>query len=115
MAAGIKGQRGGPQPGAGRKKRVDEEWSRKMCMEGVVKLYGSIEAGIEAILKSIGDDKVKILIWQHILGVPETVVKQKHSDHKGNKLENGLGVGVITVNVVRTIHNKDVPVDNSKE
>jgi hypothetical protein len=115
MAAGNKGRQGGAQPGAGRKKRVDEEWSRKMCIAGLIKKYGSIEEGIETVLSEFGDSKVKLLIWQHVLGVPETISKVKLSDSKGNKLEGGLTPGIITVNVVRTVHNKDVVVGDKKE
>jgi hypothetical protein len=100
---------GGKRPGSGRKKRVDEEWSRKICIKSVEKLYGSVEAGIEHVLNG-KDEKIKLFIWQHIMGVPETITKVKHSDNQGNKLEGGIinEKGIVTIEVVRTVHNKDV-------
>jgi len=110
MATGKKA--GGVRPGSGRKKRVDEEWSRMICIKAVTAKYGSVEAGIEAILEG-EEEKLKAIIWHHILGVPETKAKVKLSDSDGNKLENGIinDKGVIVVEVVRTVHNKDVKKD----
>lgn len=113
MAAGNKGIRGGAQPGAGRKKRVDEEWARKTCIAAIEKLYGSVEEGIEHVLSS-NDDKIKLFIWEHVLGIPETKTKVKLSDNKGGKLDSGLLGTKLVVEVVRTIHNKDVDVNADK-
>jgi hypothetical protein len=111
----MKGKRGGAQPGAGRPKRVDEEFARKTCIAGIVAKYGSIEKGIEDILSG-RDERLKLFIWQHVLGIPEATTKVKLSDNKGGKLpSNPLNGGVITVEVVRTVHNKDIPADGGTE
>src|SRR6185503_9752351 len=98
--------KGGAMPGAGRKKKVDEEKAQRMCAQAVINVYGSIEGGIETLLKG-SDEKLKLFVWQHILGNPETKSKVKVSDPNGNPLPTA-----ITVEVVRTIHNKDTEIAN---
>lgn len=112
MAAGNKGQRGGAQPGAGRKRKVDEDWARKVCMDAIILKYGSIEEGIQIILAG-KEERLKLFIWTHVLGNTETSSKVKLSDHKGNKLDNPLGGGKLIIEVVRTVHNKDTQDDGS--
>lgn len=106
---------GGRRPGAGRKTKVEEGWARKVCINAIINKFGSIEAGVEAILNGPAsfDERLRLFIWQHVLGVPETVQKVKLSDSKGDQLKDGiLGGGKIIVEVVRTEHNKSVSVDD---
>ena len=110
---GNKGQRGGAQPGAGRKRKVDEEWARKVCIDAVVKKYGSLEEGIQQVLSG-QDEKIKLLVWTHILGQPEQAQKVKLSNSKGGELKDGvLNAKSIVVEVVRTVHNNTVNPDGT--
>lgn len=110
---GVKGQRGGAQPGAGRKKKVDEEFARKIVMKAIIKKWGSLEAGVEAVMAG-NDEKIKLFMWQHAFGVPEVKQKVKLSDSEGDKLQPGVIDGnILRVEVVRTVHNKDVQVNGS--
>lgn len=97
----------------GRPRKVDEQWARRVCMDAIIKKYGSIEAGIEVILSG-KEERLKTFIWTHVLGTPPTEQKIKLSNSKGGDLEPGALGGVLKVEVVRTIHNKDVPVDGNK-
>lgn len=104
---------GGARPGAGRKKRVDEEWARKVCIEAVIAKYETLEKGIEAILAS-SDERLKLLVWTHILGQPEQAQKVKLSNSKGGELKEGvLNAKTLVVEVVRTVHNNSVQPDGT--
>jgi len=97
----------------GRPRRVDEEWARKVCIDAVVKKYGTLEEGIAAILEG-KEERLKLLVWTHILGQPETQQKVKLSDHKGGELKDGiLGAKTVVIEVVRTVHNENVKEDGS--
>ena len=105
--------RGGKISGQGRKRRVDEEFARKICIKGIEAKYGTLEAGVSAIMDG-KDEKLKLFVWSHAIGIPATESKVKVSNPDGSQLENPLLTnGVITVNVVRTIHNKDVKVGDT--
>lgn len=105
--------KGGKNPRSGRPRRVDEEFARKVCIKAIIEKYTSLEKGIEAILDS-KDEKLKVFVWSHALGIPATESKLKVSNPDGSKIENPLITdGVITVNVVRTVHNKDIKADGS--
>lgn len=106
-----KGGAGGPRRGGGRKRKVDEEWSRSVCINAITAKYGSVEEGIDAILSGT-NERLQVIVWQHVLGVPETKGKVKLADSEGNQLQPGILSGdKIVVEVVRTVYNKDVPVD----
>lgn len=106
------GTNGGKRPGAGRKRKVDEEWARNICIDAVINKFGSVEEGIAIILAG-KEERLKLFVWTHILGNVETTSKVKLAGHKGEKLDNPMGGGKLIIEVVRTVHNKDTQDDGS--
>jgi hypothetical protein len=107
--------KGGVRPGSGRPRDQDREKTKKAILQAIVNKWGSLEEGIKAQFEKGGNEKVQLLLWQHILGVPETEQKLKLSDSNGEPLDSPIIGGKLIVEVVRTEHNKSVTVNASKD
>lgn len=65
--------KGGARIGAGRKKKELEIEARKLALNAIVKLYGSVERGFEYLLRS-GEPMLVKFAWGHAVGNPKDTV-----------------------------------------
>lgn len=61
--------KGGARQGAGRKPIAIEEKVQELCQNAIIAKYGSLEAGITALLES-KSDRLKMFAFEHALGKP---------------------------------------------
>ena len=66
--------RGGSRPGAGRKPIHDEIQSRDMAISAIVNVYGSLEKGMEALLRT-GEPSLQKFVFEHAIGKPREKVE----------------------------------------
>jgi hypothetical protein len=60
---------GGARPGAGRKPKHEEDRARRLCCSAIIEKYGSLEKGLQALLKSNDTTLIKF-VWEHAIGKP---------------------------------------------
>ena len=90
--------KGGAMPGGGRPTAVQEYRTRQLTIAAIVRKYGSLEDGLEALLNS-GDNGLIRWVFEHALGKPREVV---------DVTSNGQEIKNYTIEIVR--HGQ--PVDN---
>jgi hypothetical protein len=73
--------RGGAREGSGRKSKADEDKIRVMAENAIIKKYGSVELGFEALLAS-GSDMLARFAFEHAVGKPKD--KIEHSTDPEN-------------------------------
>lgn len=66
--------KGGRRPGSGRKKLHDEILARDMAISAIEKVYGSIEEGMQALLRS-GEQSLIKFVFEHAVGKPKEKVE----------------------------------------
>lgn len=69
--------KGGKRPGAGRKKKVDEELVKTLAVKAIRKKFGSEEKGFAHLLES-GDSGLVKWVFEHGYGKPKEKVEVKH-------------------------------------
>jgi hypothetical protein len=60
---------GGKRQGAGRKKVHDEIAARDIAINAIVNVYGSLEQGMTALLKT-GEPSLQKFVFEHAIGKP---------------------------------------------
>lgn len=80
--------RGGPQPGSGRPRKVDEEKITTYATKAIEKRFGSLEAGFEWLLGS-GEPSLIKFAFEHAAGKPRDKVGVTVDMAKGQKFKIG--------------------------
>lgn len=75
--------KGGARPGAGRKPKFEEMEIKSLALSAITKVYGGLEDGFIALLKS-DDQSLKKFVFEHAAGKPKENVS----------LESGITVTV---------------------
>lgn len=79
---------GGPGRGGGRKSKTYEEKVRKYALAAIVKKWGSLEGGLEALLDS-HEPVLMRFVFEHAFGKPKEQIEKK-VEHNHN-LRIGYG------------------------
>lgn len=66
--------KGGARPGAGRKRVHDEIEARDIAVKSIVSVYGSLDKGMEALLRT-GEPSLQKFVFEHALGKPKEKVE----------------------------------------
>jgi hypothetical protein len=66
--------KGGARPGAGRKRVHDEIEARDIAVKSIVSVYGSLDKGMEALLRSL-EPSLQKFVFEHALGKPKEKVE----------------------------------------
>jgi len=73
-------ERGGARPNAGRKSKAKEEHVRKLGLDAIEKVYGSVEQYYEFIARQSKDSFPHLkLLQEYIFGKPKETIEQTHN------------------------------------
>lgn len=101
---------GGARPGAGRKSKAKEEQVRRLGINAIIKIYGSVEEYYEHIARESKDSFSHLkLLQEYVFGKPKEIVVLENEDNVDN-----IDYSKLSKKALQEIANAELTKDKSK-